>query len=90
MDMVYIINDTLTMDPEVYADYNEAKERFIEQLRFVAITIYKKEIPTQILNDIEAFEDSLIDKEIEDVGEVSYEIEDQCFTLYERKLNYLQ
>ena len=90
MDMVYIVNDTLTMDPEVYADYNEAKERFIEQLRFIAITIYKKEIPTHILNDIEALEDSLIDKEIEDMGEVSYEINDQCFTLYERKLNYLQ
>lgn len=89
MDMVYIINDTLTMDPEVYADYNEAKERFIEQLRLVATNTYKGEIPTQILNDIETLEDSLIDKEIEDIGEASYEIDDQCFTLYERKVNYL-
>lgn len=87
--MVYIINNTLTMDPEVYADYNEAKERFIEQLRLVATNTYKREIPTHILNDIETLEDSLIDKKIEDVGEASYEIDDQCFTLYERKLNYL-
>ena len=89
MDMVYIINDTLTMDPEVYADYNEAKERFIEQLRLVATNTYKGEIPTHILNDIETLEDSLIDKELVDVREVSYEINDQRFTLYERKLNYL-
>ena len=41
MDMVYIINDNLTMNPEVYADYNEAKERFIEQLRLVATDTYK-------------------------------------------------
>ena len=90
MDIVYIINDNLTMDPAVYADYNEAKECFIEQLRFVAAYIYNGEIPTHILNDIETLEDSLIDKEIEDVGEAFYEIDDQCFTLYERKLNYLQ
>ena len=89
MDMVYIINDTLTMNPEVYADYNEAKECFVEQLRLVAINAYKGEIPTHILNDIETLEDSLIDKELVDVGEASYEIDDQCFTLYERKLNYL-
>lgn len=89
MDMIYIINDTLTMDPEVYADYNEAKERFIKQLRLIATNAYKGEIPTHILNDIEILEDSLIDKEIEDVGEVSYEIDDQCFTLYERNLYYL-
>ena len=90
MDMVYIINDNLTMNPEVYADYNEAKECFIEQLRLVATNTYKGEIPTHILNDIETLEDSLIDKELVDVGEASYEIDDQCFTLYERKLNYLQ
>ena len=89
MDMVYIINDTLTMNPEVYADYNEAKEHFIEQLRLVATNTYKGDIPTSILNDIETLEDSLIDKELVDVGEASYEIDDQCFTLYERKLNYL-
>ena len=89
MDMVYIINDNLRMNPEVYADYNEAKEWFIEQLRFVATYNYNGEIPTHVLNDIETLEDSLIDKEIEDMGEVSYEIDDQCFTLYERKLNYL-
>ena len=90
MAMVYIINDNLTMNPEVYADYNEAKECFIEQLRLVATNTYKGEIPTHILNDIETLEDSLIDKELVDVGEASYEIDDQCFTLYERKLNYLQ
>lgn len=90
MDMVYIINDNLTMNPEVYADYNEAKERFIKQLRLVATNAYKGEILTHILNDIETLEDSLIDKELVDVGEASYEIDDWCFTLYERKLNYLQ
>ena len=90
MDMVYIINDTLTMNPEVYADQNEAKERFIKQLRLVATNAYKGEILTHILNDIETLEDSLIDKELVDVGEASYEIEDWCFTLYERKINYLQ
>ena len=87
--MVYIINNTLTMDPEVHADYNEAKRCFIEQLRSVATNTYKREIPTHILNDIETLEDSLIDKKIEDIGEASYEIDDQCFTLYERKVNYL-
>ena len=86
MDMIYIINDTLTMDPEVYADYNEAKECFIEQLRLVATNTYKGGIPTHILNDIETLEDSLIDKELVDVREVSYEIDDQCFTLYERPI----
>ena len=90
MDMVYIINDTLTMNPEVYADQNEAKERFIKQLRLVATNAYKGEILTHILNDIETLEDSLIDKELVDVGEASYEIDDWCFTLYERKINYLQ
>lgn len=86
IDMAYIINDTLTMDLEVYADYNEAKERFIEQLRLVATNTYNGEIPTHILNDIERLEDSLIDKAIEYVGEVSYEIDDQCFRLYERPI----
>jgi len=74
------------MDPEVYADYNEAKKCFIEQLRLVATNTYKGGIPTHILNDIERLEDSLIDRGIEYVGEVSYEIDDQCFKLYERPI----
>lgn len=90
MSKVYIINDTLLMDPEVYTDYNEAKARFISQLRFAATRKSDGEIPTHLLNDIEVLEDSLIDKEIEDIQEVSYEIDDQCFTLYERVLNYHQ
>ncbi len=90
MDKVYIINNTICMDPEVYTDYNEAKARFISQLRFAATRKGDGEIPAHLLNDIEVLEDSLIDKEIEDIQEVSYEIDDQCFTLYERVLNYLQ
>lgn len=73
-----------------YIDYNEAKARFISQLRFAATRKSDGGIPTHLLNDIEVLEDSLIDRENEDIQEVFYEIDDQCFTLYERVLNYHQ
>lgn len=89
MDRIYIINDSITKNPEVYSDFYEAKERFLENIRTVAKNTFG-EIPWIIRADLDWLDSRYIEHRIEDVGLASYAIEGQEFTLYEREIKHPQ
>lgn len=89
MDRIYIINDSITKNPEVYSDFYEAKERFLENIRTVAKNTFG-EIPWIIRADLDWLDSRYIEHRIDDVGLASYAVEEQEFTLYEREVNHPQ
>lgn len=91
MDRIYIINDSITKNPEVYSDFYEAKERFLENIRTAAKNIFNDgEIPWLIRADLDGLDNGDIERSIDDVGLASYAVEEQEFTLYEREVNHPQ
>ena len=89
MDMVYIINNSITKNPEVYSDFYEAKERFLENIRTAAKNTFG-DIPWLIRADLDVLDNGDIERSIDDVGLASYSVEEQEFTLYEREIKHLQ
>ena len=89
MDMVYIINNSITKNPEVYSDFYEAKERFLENIRTAAKNTFG-DIPWLIRADLDILDNGDIERSIDDVGLASYSVEEQEFTLYEREIKHLQ
>lgn len=91
MDRIYIINDSITKNPEVYSDFYEAKERFLENIRTVAKNIFNDgEIPWLIRADLDGLDNGDIERSIDDVGLASYAVEEQEFILYEREVKHPQ
>lgn len=91
MDRIYIINDSITKNPEVYSDFYEAKERFLENIRTAAKNIFNDgEIPWLIRADLDGLDNGDIERSIDDVGLASYAVEEQEFTLYEREVKHPQ
>lgn len=89
MDRVYIINDSITKNPEVYSDFYEAKERFLENIRTAAKNTFG-DIPWLIRADLEVLDNRDIERSIDDVGLASYAVEEQEFILYEREVKQPQ
>ncbi len=89
MDRIYIINDSINMDPEAYSDFYEAKERFLEIIRTVAKNTFG-EIPWLIRADLDGLDNGDIKRSIDDVGLASYAVEEQEFILYEREVRHPQ
>ena len=91
MDRIYIINDSITKNPEVYSDFYEAKERFLENIRNAAKNIFSDgEIPWLIRADLDGLDNGDIERSIDDVGLASYAVEEQEFILYEREVKHTQ
>lgn len=91
MDRIYIINDSITKNPEVYSDFYEAKERFLENIRTAAKNIFNDgEIPWLIRADLDGLDNGDIERSIDDVGLASYAVEEQEFILYEREVKHPQ
>ncbi len=91
MDRIYIINDSITKNPEVYSDFYEAKERFLENIRNAAKNIFSDgEIPWLIRADLDGLDNGDIERSIDDVGLASYAVEEQEFILYEREVKHPQ
>ena len=91
MDRIYIINDSITKNPEVYSDFYEAKERFLENIRTAAKNIFSDgEIPWLICADLDVLDNGDIERSIDDVGLASYSVEEQEFILYEREVKHPQ
>lgn len=89
MDIIYIINDSINMDPEAYSDFYEAKERFLEIIKTVVKNTLG-EIPGAIHADLDGLDDGDIEYNIDAVGLARYTFEGQEFTLYEREIKYPQ
>lgn len=90
MDRIYIINDSITKNPEVYSDFYEAKECFLEKIRTAAKNIFDGEVPWLIRADLEVLDNGDIERSIDDVGLASYAVEEQEFILYEREVKHPQ
>ena len=90
MDRIYIVNDSITKNPEVYSDFYEAKERFLENIRTTAKNIFDGEIPWLIRADLDVLDNGDIERSINDVGLASYAVEEQEFILYEREVKHPQ
>lgn len=89
MDRIYIINDSITKNPEVYSDFYEAKERFLENIRTAAKNIFG-DVPWFIRADLDVLDNRNIERSIDYVGLASYTIEEQEFILYEREVKHPQ
>lgn len=89
MDIIYIINDSINMDPEAYSDFYEAKERFLEIIKTVVKNTLG-EIPRVIHADLDGLDDGDIEYNIDAVGLARYTFEGQEFTLYERQVKHPQ
>ena len=90
MDRIYIINDSISKNPEVYSDFYEAKEHFLENIRTAAKNIFDGEIPWLIRADLDVLDNGDIERSIDDVGLASYAVEEQEFILYEREVKHPQ
>lgn len=91
MDIIYIVNDSITKNPEVYSDFYEAKERFLENIRTAAKNIFSDgEISWIIRADLDWLDNRYIEHRIEDVDLASYTLEGQEFTLYKREVKHPQ
>lgn len=89
MDRIYIINDSITKNPEVYSDFYEAKERFLEIIRTAAKNTFG-DIPWLIRVDLDVLDNKDIERSIDYVGLASYSVEEQEFFLYEREVKHPQ
>ena len=90
MDRIYIINDSISKNPEVYSDFYVSKERFLENIRTAAKNIFDGEIPWLIRADLDVLDNGDIERSIDDVGLASYAVEEQEFILYEREVKHPQ
>lgn len=89
MDRVYIINDSITKNSEVYSDFYEAKERFLENIRTTVKNTFG-DISWLIRADLDVLDNRDIERSIDDVGLASYAVEEQEFVLYEREVKHPQ
>lgn len=90
MDKIYIINDSIDMNPKVYSDFHQAKEYFLYLIRLEALDIYDGEIPSSILDNFDQLKDYIIDSLLERYGEITYGVSEREFTLYEREVKHPQ